>query len=163
MADLRLMSEQELRNFEVKFPRSLQELENIIEDLTEREHDYGTCVYAMSIVAVAAFNYVAAKLGCTGFQAGCADLDIICRTRDLKHGFMIIDYSKLLYPQYCNEEHFPSMNDFLEANLDRLGAEAEKLLKENHETPVHPDIEQHWKNLVKMRKNKLKERDAKDD
>ncbi|MBK7380837.1 MAG: hypothetical protein IPJ03_17905 [Ignavibacteriales bacterium] len=107
-------------------PKTLDELNKVIEQLTERKHDYGTCVYAMSIAAVATFNYVASKLGVTGFQASCADLDILRRTRNYKNGFSIIDYNNLLYPQYWDDEHFPSKEQLLEKNKEQLAKAAKK-------------------------------------
>lgn len=93
-------TEEEMRAAKVPWPYTTRQLVQYIDSLVEREHDYGTCVYAMSMAAVAAFYYVSHRLGVTGFQASCADLDIIRRTRHLKGPFMIIDADKMLYPQY---------------------------------------------------------------
>ena len=92
---IKKMTEQELRGYKVPTPRSIDELTNIICDLTERKHDYGTCVYAMSIAATAAFNYMASTLGVTGFQASCADMDVLRRTRGYEHGFQVIKRSQV--------------------------------------------------------------------
>lgn len=93
-------TEEEMRAAKVPWPYTTRQLVQYIDSLVEREHDYGTCVYAMSMAAVAAFYYVSHRLEVTGFQASCADLDIIRRTRHLKGPFMIIDADKMLYPQY---------------------------------------------------------------
>jgi hypothetical protein len=87
LKELGQMTEEQLREFKTPWPQSIEELNDIIQALVERQHDYGTCVYAMSIAAVAAYNFVAHKLGTTGFQAGCADLDIVRRNRSLKGPF----------------------------------------------------------------------------
>ncbi len=81
---------------------TIEELQQYINGLVTRDHDYGTCVYAMSLAAVASFNFVASKLGVTGFQASCADLDILRRTRHLDCPFVIISADNELYPQYDN-------------------------------------------------------------
>lgn len=153
MEQIKEMDEQELRETDVPWPETEEELMEYINALIDREHDYGTCVYAMSMAAVAAFRYVSKQMGATGFQASCADMDIIRRTRHLEHGFRILDYSKLLYPQYVNEENFPSVSEILKENGERLAKEAEKRLKEHKEEDeisAHPDVVDHWKNLIDL-------------
>ena len=63
------MCEQDMRAAEVPSAGTIGELSDYIESLVQQEHDYGTCVYAMSMAATSAFNYVAHQLGVTGFQA----------------------------------------------------------------------------------------------
>lgn len=103
MADAGVPDEKHLRESKAPWPKTETELTDYIKTLVDRPHDYGTCVYAMSLAATATFNYVASKLGCSGFQAGCADMDIIRRTRDIEN-FSITVWDNLLYPQYCNDE-----------------------------------------------------------
>lgn len=141
------MTEAEMHDAKAPSPKSLTELSDYINSLVERPHDYGTCVYAMSLAATATFNYVAGKLGVTGFQASCADLDILRRTRGLEMG-CILDYEKLLYPQYCNDVEFPSWQGLL-ANQKLRPQLAE--LARNHlaESPnAHPNVIAHWKKLA---------------
>lgn len=97
------MIEQEMRDTEVPRANTIGELSDYIESLVAKQHDYGTCVYAMSMAATAAFNYVARQLGVTGFQASCADMDVLRRTRRIKGPFMLVDSDKMLYPQYSIE------------------------------------------------------------
>lgn len=151
MKTLKTKTEKELRETEVVHPKTLDELNKIIEQLTERKHDYGTCVYAMSIAAVATFNYVAGKLGVTGFQASCADLDILRRTRDYENGFSIINYDNLLYPQYWDDEHFPSKEQLLEKNKEQLAKAAKKKLKESNGS-AHPNVIKHWEMVASLSK-----------
>ena len=148
MNDLSKMTEQELREFSVPHPESMADLGAIIEQLTERQHDYGTCVYAMSIAATAAFYYVAHKLGVTGFQASCADMDILTRTRGMKGPWAIRDYSNLLYPQYADAEHFPGPDAIIEMHADYFRAEATKLLAERGQ--AHPNVKAWWKKLAAL-------------
>lgn len=145
---LKTATEERLRDCKAPSPKTIEELVAVVEALREREHDYGTCVYAMSIAATAAFNYMASALGVTGFQASCADLDVLKRTRGYKHGFRVIDYSNLLYPQY--KDHLTLSPDRMLAEDDglrrRIVAEAKKLLADG--SGAHPDVVAHWKYLV---------------
>jgi len=140
-------TEEEMRITKAPWPKNHRQLSEYIKSLTERDHDYGTCVYAMSLAATATFNYVAHRLGCTGFQASCADMDILRRTRHLESGFRIIDYNKLLYPQYINSEHFPSVTDLLAEHKDRLAEQATENLKEADEFTSEVVVA-HWKKLA---------------
>ena len=149
MKDIKDMTEKELRETKVKWPKSKEELIEYIDSLVEREHDYGTCVYAMSMAAVAAFYYVSHKLGVTGYQASCADMDILRRTRSLKNGFRLIDYEKLLYPQYLNNEHFPTKEELMNEVGEQLAEAAKKKLEETN-GEVHPNVKHHWENIVNL-------------
>lgn len=142
-------TEQEMREAVVLWPKSEEELAAYIRSLVDRPHDYGTCVYAMSMAAVAAFNYVSGKLGVTGFQASCADMDFLARTRGLKHGFRVIDYGESLYPQYWEDPvkraaFYEVMNN--PESRERFAAEARKLLAENE--PAAPAVRDHWQRLA---------------
>jgi hypothetical protein len=95
-----MKSETELRDSQVPTPKNIEELTAYVDGLLKQQHDYGTCVYAVSMAATAMFNYMASQLGITGFQAGCADLDILRRTRHLEGPFMIVKAEDMLYPQY---------------------------------------------------------------
>ena len=143
------MTEKKMRDSEVPTPQDSEQLVEYINSLVGQKHNYGTCVYAMSMSAVAAFNYVAHKLGVTGFQASCAGLDILARTRRMKRGFMVVDFANLLYPQYLNEEHFPSFTTLIYSHADVLSKEAKKLLAEN--SSAHPDVLAHWKYLAGLK------------
>lgn len=137
-------TEADLRELKAPWPRSKADLLRIIQAVTKRQHDYGTCVYAMSIAAEASYNYVAHVLGVTGFQASCADLDFLKRTRGWKMGFSVINYEDLLYPQYA--DRFPTRAKVIKENIKHLGkAAAEKLAEVDR---VHPDVKRHWEDLV---------------
>ena len=150
MKNLNEMTEKELREVKDFWPKSDGELTDYINKLVNRPHDYGTCVYAMSLAAVAAFNYVAGKLGVTGFQASMADLDFIRRTRRLEM-FSIIDFENLLYPQYLNKENFPNLQQLISKNAAWLKEKAAKKLSEiDPNNPVHPDVKSHWEYLASL-------------
>jgi len=138
-------TEREMRETDVPSVDSTEDLAAYIDNLVDRPHDYGTCVYAMSMGAVAAFNYVAGKLGVTGFQASCADLDILRRTRRMKLGFSIVDHSNLLYPQY--RDSIPGFDALVKRNVETLAREAGSLLDEDTGSPTVRDW---WRKIVAM-------------
>lgn len=141
-------TEQEMRDHEVPWPKTEIELTTYIKSLVEREHDYGTCVYAMSCASLATFYYISSKLGVTGFQASMAELDFLKRSRGMKNGFMLLDYNNLLYPQSLNEEHFPSIDKLMHDNREMLKDAATKLLVKNPD--AHPNVIRHWKKLAEQ-------------
>lgn len=136
-------TEEEMRDAKVPWPLTEKQLLEYIESLVSRTHSYGTCVYAMSMAAEAAFNYVAGKVGSTGFQASCADLNFLRRTRGIKGPFMVIKGEDALYPQY-------DLRGKLEKALTEwepwLREEAQKKLAED--SVAHPDVIRYWKNLA---------------
>jgi len=141
------MNEKEMREAKVITPKNIDELITEIKKLTEMNHDYGTAVYAMSMAAVATFNYIASELHVTGFQASCADLDILRRTRQMEHGFKVIDFNRLLYPQYVKE--FPITYDsLLIENIEHLSEAAKKNLNDCEN--AHPKVIKHWKMIANM-------------
>jgi len=137
------MTEKELQTYEVPWPETKKELDEIISELGKMRHTYGTSVYAMSIVAVAAYHYMAGKVGASGFQAECADLDIINRIKGWER-FKILNMHDLLYPQY--KEKFKSYEEEIIENADWLSKEAKKNLKKKNDF-THPDVIKHWKML----------------
>jgi hypothetical protein len=140
-----MMTEQEMRESKVPTHDTEEELIAYVRGLVDQDHDYGTCVYAMSMAATAAFNYVARKLGVTGFQASCADMDILRRTRRMEW-FQIRDFADLLYPQYFDK--FKGWSDLLIEHKDELAKRARALLDEKADN-VHPNVRQHWERLAK--------------
>lgn len=145
-------TEQEMRDAKVPWLDSEEALIAYIRSLVDRPHDYGTAAYAMSMAATAAFNYAANKLGTTGFQASCADLDFLRRSRGYKHGFHVIDYSKLLYPQSCNEESVPGFRSLLadERVNSQLRKAAAGLIEEMGDHAA-PRVLRHWRELAEGR------------
>lgn len=136
-------TEAELRDTKDPWPLTKEQLIEYIESLIHRGHDYGTCCYAMSLAATAAFNYVAGVLGSTGFQASCADLDFLRRSRSIKGPFILLKGEDALFPQY-------DLREKLEEALTEwslwLKQEAQKKLK--HAEGAHPDAVAHWRKLT---------------
>lgn len=137
-------TEAEMRAAEIPRLGSVEELVAYIDSLVQRPHDYGTCVYAMSHAAVAAFNFVARELGVTGFQASCADLDILRHTRRFNAG-RLIDYENLLYPQY--RDSIPGFDQYVEEQAEWLAVEAEKKLA-GATGPESPAVTAWWQQLA---------------
>lgn len=147
ISEAKVMTETEMRDLQAPTPQTIYALDAFITELVDRPHDYGTCVYAMSLAATAALNYVANKLGVSGFQASCADMDILRRTRGFDWG-RIISYENLLYPQYCDDEHFPSWRTMLnDADIrTELAKRAAQLLIDSPN--AHEHVVAHWKRLA---------------
>lgn len=146
--DIAPLDEMGMRDFEAPTPDTVEELAEFVRTLVEREHDYGTCVYAMSLAAVAAFNHVARKLGVTGFQASCADLDILKRIRHMEGPFIVLDGANLLYPQYDLRER---LDNFINSDDTQqwVAQQAKKLLDEHPEGDhTHPNVRAHWERLA---------------
>lgn len=141
------MNEKTLRELTVPTFSSVNELVKYIQTLKGIEHDYGTAVYAMSMAATATFNYMASNLGVTGFQASCADLDILRRTRNINGPFVILSLDRALYPQYDLHEQ---VDTFIHGNIAWLRNEARALLEENEsaEFKAAEEVVQHWKKLA---------------
>lgn len=145
--NIETMTEQELREYKVPWFETQEEALAFIGKLVNRQHDYGTCVYAMSLAAQAAFNHVAHKLGVTGFQASCADMSFIRATRSIKGPFRLVDYANMLYPQY---EHSFARTISAET-AEWLKTEAtEKLAKDDSTGALsHVEVRAHWARLAK--------------
>lgn len=141
-------TEKELREADVPWLKTSDELAAYIKALVDRPHDYGTCVYAMSMAAVAAFHHVASVLGVTGLQASCADMDILRRTRRLDGPFMFIKAEDALYPQYDIEGN---VREFIEKQADWLAEEARKKLADTSNVRAHPNVVAHWERLAGAR------------
>lgn len=137
--------ETEMREADVPWPLTEKQLVEYINSLINRNHDYGTCVYAMSMAAVAAFYYVSHKLGVTGFQASCADLDILRRTRSMKGPFIILKGEDALYPQCDPAEKFA---EAMESWKPWLKEQAQKKIEENG--VAHSAVVAHWHKLASL-------------
>jgi len=152
--ELKTMTEKQLREWAVPYVKTREELDAILNNLSTRKQDYGTCVYSVSIATVATYNYMNTVVGSSGFQAGCADIDFIARVRGLKNGFQIIDFSNVIYPLYFNNtEKFPNATDILLNNLEVIAIEVQKRLKdykENGSKGIHPDVLNHWHMIMEL-------------
>lgn len=140
------MNESEMRDMKAPWPKSWSELQDFCESLWTENDDYGKAVYCMSLAATAMFNFAGHKVGATGFQASCADLDILRRTRHMEHGFRVVDYDKALYPQYLESD--PVIAFLFDEIAPSLKKAAQKNLAENDR--AHPDVIAHWQRIADM-------------
>lgn len=147
-------TEKDMRGETAPWPKTVEELGEYIVSLTDREHDYGTSAYAMSLAATAAFQHVASKLGCTGFQASCADLDILRRTRCMEGPFILLKGEDMLYPQYDLQG---KLREAMEEWSDWAAEQAEKKIADNSEDRVHPNVWAHWQKLAARKSNAARE------
>lgn len=143
------MNEKEMAKSEVPCFNTIEELCAYINSLINQHHTYGTCVYAMSLAAYATFKFVSAKLQVTGFQASCADLDFLRQSRKYESGFQVLDFHNLLYPQYCNDEHFPSAQMLIIKHAKSLKKQAKQLLASNPD--ACSSVRSHWAKLANMK------------
>lgn len=135
------LTEKELKDSPSPCPATLDELAEFIKEQETRPHDYGTCGYSISLAATATFNYLASSLGITGFQASCASLDLIKRTRDIDGPFIILQMRDCLYPQYDLQD---KLAEVIKNSQTWLRIEAQKKL----EGTAHPDVYNHWLKLA---------------
>jgi hypothetical protein len=145
IAEAGVLTEAQMRDAEVPWLKTPEELSAYIAKLVDRPHDYGTCCYAMSMAAVAAFHYVAHVLGVTGFQASCADLDILKRTRHMTGPFMIVNGEDLLYPQYDVPGR---VEEFIRGQRAWLAEEAKRKIADSSNGRAHPAVRAHWDRLI---------------
>lgn len=142
------MTEQEMRAMDVPRIETWDELRAFVDRL--EKDDYGKVCYAISMACVALFNLLAHTEGITGFQASCADLDFIRRTRQMTGPFMILNGNDMLYPQLGLQR---KVDEFVANNEQWAADEATKQLAA-HASPssmVHPDVWAHWEALAAKR------------
>lgn len=126
------------------WPKSKEELDAWLEACVKLgQLDYGKAIYALSLSALASFNYMASQCGVTGFQGSCAQLSFLARSRSMEGPFQIVDVSKLLYPQY---DVIKDLNEYIEKSKPWLKRMAKKMLKNEK---ACPNVVAHWKNLAK--------------
>jgi len=73
-------------------------------------------------------------------------MDILRRTRSIKHGFRIFTYDNLLYPQYWDGPNRAVYEEALSKKRDEFRKVATELLLENPK--AHPDVLEHWKRIA---------------
>jgi hypothetical protein len=127
-----------------KFPNSLEEFLEYVKEIENQQHNYNSIAQALTDTTVAFFNYFASKHGMTGFQASWSGLQFLSKTRGLEAPFMIVDASKMLYPQY---DLIADVHKF----LDDVKPELSKMAKERLEkdtTHVSYNVLNRWKELA---------------
>lgn len=141
-------AEAEMRGADVPFIDGLAELTEYIDGLVHRPHDYGTCVYAMSMAGVAAMKHVASALGMTGFQASCADMDVIRRMRGIEGPFALFKASDLCYPQYDLPARFA---EWMRDSAGWVADECARLRESSHDKRVSDTVRAHWDEMIRQK------------
>ena len=125
---------------------TLDELPALIEELIERNHDYGTICVAMGIAAAAtawAMNKHP-NAGITGFQAGAIAWEFLRHWGALYPGDCggrMQDYEHLLYPQYADR--------FTSISKEAWGMVTEKAKSNLAEKDgAHPSVVAHWQSIA---------------
>lgn len=139
-------------------PKTEEELVDYINATVSRgEQGYGESAAATGMIAAAAFNYAASKLGITGYQASFASMDVYRRTTSTKGPFMVVKAEKALYPQY---DLLDDIRQFLSECNDWLTEEARKKLTEEEARKkleggvgAHPAVVEHWQKLAQHEEN----------
>jgi len=135
---------EEMQAWEPPVCETAEDLAALVAALVEREHDYGTCAYAMSFAALAAFRFVARKPETTGLQAGFADMDFLRRTRGME-SFRITDANETLFPQY---DPLGDLMAWMNSDDMQLWQrdKAKALLEKSQD--AHPNVLRHWRKLA---------------
>lgn len=134
------------------WPKTEEELLEVIQKALKGPYDYNTSAEAPVEAALAAFNYVASEVGLTGFQAGWGQMQFIKRSRGLKHPFMLLDSSLMLYPQYNLSN---DVNEFMAKSKPHIAKEAKKNLEEKGGR-AHPNVLAHWEELANWYDNEYR-------
>lgn len=142
VAVMSTMTEMQLRECECPWPHDMEELTLLISTLEKRQHDYGTCICAMSLAACATFRYLCHQFGASGFQTSCADLDFLARTRLLKGPFAIVKAEDMLYPQFSSKG-----DELAEKWKPWLKEEAKKKIA-SHGDVACTSVLSHWNKLA---------------
>jgi hypothetical protein len=123
----------------------IREMEQWPDGAKEAGEGYGRCVYAMSNAAVATFNYIAKKLGVTGFQASMAEMQFLKETRHMEHGFILLDAENLMYPQYDLPQR---VQEWIEKTRPQLKKAAQEKLATAD--GVHPEVRARWEEIAAL-------------
>ena len=123
----------------------LKDLPAFIDEMMNKYgHDYGTVCHAVAACALAAAWTTCKVAGLTGFQAGCVMWDFIHNWmyRNNECGLKIVDYDKMLYPQY---EYRFEKTITPETWKNLMNKAKQKLATENN---VHPAVKEHWEKIA---------------
>ncbi len=143
------MDEFELRDklrVERKEIKTIDDLTTFIQRIeSECNTGYGQSARAIAQASVATFYYLAGKMGITGYQASCALWDVIrdVNYTDNKCGMKLVDYDKMLFPQYDYVFEKKISSDTWEL----LQSQAKNNLTRNLEF-CHDAVVNHWENIA---------------
>ena len=127
--------------------KDIQTFDDLV-DFLQRVKDnyntgYGTAPRAIAQAVLAVAWYLSSEFGITGFQAGCVMWDFIrgWSYRHNKCGMKIVDYDKMLFPQYYDEFEKTISKD----TFDALQKEAKRRLREE---TCSLNVAKHWESIA---------------
>lgn len=136
-------------------PENAAQLADLIESLTVFDHDGGAGGYeqsadAMWKAALASFDYVARRVGATGFQASWSALRFYGEAMNVQGPFIVLKVEDALYPQYDLPKR---LDDYLAEQVPWLAEQASAKLAELEAAPererfVSPRVLEHWRKLA---------------
>lgn len=128
--------------------KTFDELVEFLQDVEKNyNYGYGVAPRAMAQASLAVAWYLADKFGITGFQAGFVMWDFIRGWNgfDNECGMKLVDYDKMLYPQYSGHFEKTIPSDVWYA----LQKKAKKGLEEaDSGITVSHEVRQHWQSIV---------------
>lgn len=148
-----IQDEKIFKEYKTPTPKSIKELSKLISELlpeNERDYSYQEDTRALVVGLELVFNFMRAKLTATNESFSEAELIFLMRQRKTD-AVRVLNYKDLLYPQCCNEEHFPTAQYLIRINQAYLRDKAQKLIDENKEiqSSIHSNVWQHWEKLAK--------------
>ena len=126
--------------------KSIEEFAAFAKELLEEtHHDYGTICHAIGALTIAAGWMGSHMHGITGFQASFVMWDFIRQWQYDRNetGLKIVDYDKMLYPQYDNEFE----KTITSKQFEKMQEVAAKRLQGDMKF-VHPGVAKHWQSIV---------------
>lgn len=125
--------------------KTLEELTEFIKDVEENyNYDYGVAPRSIAQAILAIGDYLASKMGITGFQASCVLWDFIMDWQYPynKCGLKIINYDDMLYPQYDHKFDKTISDSVWTALQEQAKQELEKA------GYAHPSVVAHWQSIA---------------
>lgn len=144
-------------------PQTEEELADYLRDLVDAQHDYNSSAQALHDGAMAAFNYLAHRLGNSGFQASHAALRLLGTVNGYGGPYGLLKAEDALFPQYPSAQE--RAQEMADGWRDWLADEARRRLAENPEVVyrtvtdedgndpvqvpnVSPAVHEHWRALA---------------
>lgn len=127
----------------VELIENLDQLNGLIKEIMEYDHDYGTIVYGCYAAMKAAFKVVnnSPNGGITGFQASCLGWEATKDFLSIRGPAKILDYDNLLFPQY--EDDFKKT-----ISVETWKHLQDKAAKELKIGGGSPEVQKHWESIV---------------
>lgn len=128
--------------------KNVKTFDDLIEFLRDVKDNYnigyGDAPRAIAQAALGVAWYLSGEFGITGFQAGCVTWDFIrdWTHTDNKTGMKLVDFDRMLYPQYSDEFQKTINPDTWKSMMN----EAKKMLDEYPNS--HPAVIAHWKSIA---------------